>query len=201
MRNDQSPQVRTLQSTPRRGFLRRVAGVAAAAATWRLNSAAAAGAALVALGGRSVIAAPGYYTPTHIPAGFRLTFRDSGRRDGFAGGATEHAWIFHNASHPDGYNRPLLIFQADRPQRQLAATTGRQGTPVAITLDSGQQVQAEYHDGWWALAPDGRARLVWDTSDVHSLILTRGGVVIGIRGSRVVRVTRDELVRVAAGLV
>lgn len=186
-------------TNPRRGFLKRAAAVVAGSVVARFGTGAAIGAAGAVASAGLANAAGRNLTPTYVPSGFRLTMRDSGRADGFRG-TDETAWIFHKANNSLAYNRPLLVFQTSQPRRALSATAGRRGTTMRLSLTSGQAAQAEYHDGWWRLSDDGSGKLIWDASDVHSVTLSVDGITVGVRGSRAVGVSREELFHIVGGL-
>lgn len=186
--------------------------------TFLKSLAAAVGGLVLARAGGGVTVAAGQGTPTplatvdipvpsYVPHGYRLGGRFADLVDGFSGGSSEMALWYVNPSASLYLSRPLVVYIAPEPRfSSLACTRQRLGIPTSLSLQSGRQVSATYHDGLWSLPPEQRydeppRPLIWDTRDVHSLTFVLDDLTIGIRASRVAGVTREALVSVANSLI
>jgi hypothetical protein len=163
-----------------------------------------------------------YPAPTYVPKGYQLIEAFTDRLDGFRRpddidkDSSEVAFWYANPKHPLGFNNPLSVYVTRQPQHNHLATVGdRKGAPMVLHTASGQDVQAEYHDGFWVISwdepgslpakhielPDGSTvLLIWEANNVHSLTFRVRGFTIGVRGSRLVGVELDELIRVASSI-
>jgi len=179
----------------RRDFLKQIAATIGGLVVWPAVSGPAVAEVFAAL------AQEKYPTPRYLPNGYRLSAQYIDRPDGFGGGSTELALWYVNPKHPQGFNNPLSIYIVPRPQHSsIGATEGRHGTSMILTMVSGAIVSADYHDGFWMPSPDGLGQLVWNTDNVHSLTFKLHSFTVGVRGSRLVGISREELVRIASSL-
>lgn len=135
-----------------------------------------------------------YPMPTYIPAGYRLTDIRTDIPDGL-GGRNELTLWYHTT---DDLFSPLQVFIAPEPVRRTLLGR-RVGQATALSFASGGTVQAEYHDGWWAVIP-ASDNVFWDTRNVHSLAFRWRDRTIFVRGARMAGVGYDELLRVAGSL-
>ncbi len=189
------------EKTKRRTFLRRFAASLGGLFAWRAFNAPI-GASIAATQPTTTPDIPGYLAPRYLPADYQYITRYTDRLDGFGGGSEEVALWYTNPKNPLAFARPLAIYQTPAPRRAGFATTAqRLATTVTLLAASGKAIAAKYHDGCW-ISPVGHPQpLAWDTNDVHSLTFTLGNLTIGLRGSRVAGVTKDELIRVASSLL
>jgi hypothetical protein len=180
---------------PRRNFLQRAA---AAVVGWRAAAMVAPAMVVAAPRIQQNVPPPGFLTPSYLPVGFQAGATHTDRLDGFGGGKTELALVYRRGSTTVAWSNPLTVYQAMTPQHDALATTEHRSPEAAqLLMRSGERVVASYHDGMWQPAGSG---LKWMTASAHSLTFVFRGMRIGVRGSRLTGVTRDELVRVAQSL-
>lgn len=193
--------------TPRRRFVRSLSALIGGAFLWRASSADAAVPEVAAAVqdprqiGSLPAAVRDYPAPTQLPTGYRLIEVYSDPPDGL-GGAGEIAYQYVNAGSWLTANNPLDVFIAPQPVRRTLVGD-RKGQPVTLTLASGESIEAEYHDGWWAIrtgSTGAASRFDWETTNVHSLTLRWRGKTITVRGARLGGIEYADLLRVASSL-
>ncbi len=151
--------------------------------------------------GQTAIANLGVPSPTYLPKGYQLQEIYTDRIDGFGEGSNQVALWYVASSYPQWYTNPLGVYVTRMPKKNLfAKTETKTGAPVTIGILSGESVQAEYHDGFWAASADGSGAIVWDNSNVHSLTFAHAGFSIGVRGARMTGVNFDELARITSSI-
>jgi len=180
----------------RRRFLGMVGSIIGAVTFWR--SAPAAAVSRTEDPRRFGAQLSGFLRPAYLPMGWRAVATFKARSDGFAGPDEIAYWYMTIA--PSGVARPLSIYQTREPSKEFATTETHRPMVVALTLADGSQVNAQYHDGTWALPAAGSKTPVWDTQDVQSLVFDRGDLRVGIRASRYAGIDLADLLRVAASL-
>jgi hypothetical protein len=142
----------------------------------------------------------------HLPLGYRLRSRFEGEdAGGFPGSPDQLALIYTRGLGSDEAVYPLLVYVAARGgAKELVGTEGRSGSSVDIGVSG---VTAVYHDGMWAPGPGpderrlGELIIHWDTGDAHSITVSGGGRLLGVRGARSRGVLARHLVTVARSLL
>ena len=147
---------------------------------------------------------------TLVPRGFNLEYIYTGRPDGFGTGEAERTLWFRDHSRPDGTRNPLAVFYTTTQRVALAVVEGGPYRVIDLTLSNGVQVPAQYYFGNWqpsSVALPGEtweeifAKKIWDPkTQQHNLTFTAEGFTVAVRGSGLVGVTADDIVRVAQNL-
>ena len=187
----------------RRGFFKRCSAAASVLLCWRVANAETLPSAPTQLNLRG--SSRYYPIPSYLPEGYLHAGIYLDRPDGFGGGPTEVALWYKNPTHPQGFANPLGIYMTPSPEREFGMTEKHEAKVVELKMLSGETIGAQYHDGIWMMESDTQqtpsgGSLQWKTNNSHSLVFQLRGLKIGIRGSRMVGINYDSLIRVAASL-
>jgi len=149
--------------------------------------------------------AAGYPTPKYLPNGYRLVRVVANAPDGLRAADGRqlpeqlHMLAFRSEGRQDVHH-PLtvVVSRSAEPARMFAAVDAK-SVQKPVRLNTGAVTQATYCDGQWLSGRTPSERM-WSTDTNHSVVLRRDGFVVGVRGSRAVGVSHDELLRIAASV-
>jgi hypothetical protein len=193
---------------PRRRFIRQLGTLLGGLVIWRVTELTPN--ASLAKESVSQPALTEHPKPKYIPRGFVEETAVSGqapnRLDGFGDNPQDIVYWYRTPYHERGRSNPLCIYVSGAPVKQFVGVEDRTPTLVNVPKGPGLNISAEYYDGIWMVSPAGErilpkgTRLTWDTSNVHSLVFRYDEYTFAIRGSRIVGINLNELIRIASSI-
>ena len=203
------PQTNNLTSAaPRRNFVGRLLALIGGVVIWKTSDSDSIFGAPIRRHFESQQAS--YPKPTYIPQGFAEVTTISGQRpnrfDGFGDNPNDVVYWYQTRYHERGPSNPLCVYVSRNPLKQLAGIEEHAATQMNIPKGPNLTLSGEYYDGLWMPSPNGErvlpsgTRLKWDRSNVHTIIFRFGGYTFAVRGSRVVGVDLNELIRIAGSI-
>lgn len=181
---------------PRRTFIDRLAGGAAALSLALLGCAPDAG---PIVSGDNRLGAPrllrksdslsiGRPSVGFVPSAYDLSGLVEVPLHAFGVDVEQMSFVYLERGKPDNYSFPLMVHVAVGAHDTLAGIEeGRVGETIQVTRTNGREsVVATYHDGMWLqpLSTAGlpRDRPYWAKGTVHSLVFVAEGYSVGVRG-------------------